>query len=145
MSKKQRRVDIKKILRDPGLCRELMIDTIVATQAREGITTTREQAAEAWDKVQLEKMHYSPKQLATVSPQRPLRAPRSYREFATVFAEDTLLQYPRMRKILRRLGTRGDKRVIVKLLVEAWLNGWIHANAERDDDIAMRSGFGVWR
>lgn len=140
MKKKQRRVDIKAILRDPAQCRELMIDTIIATQAREGVTTTREQAAQAWDKVQLEKMHYTIKQLNEVSPQRPLRAPRSYREFATVFAEDTLLQYPRMQKILRRLGTRGDKRVIVKLLVEAWLNGWIHANAERDDDILLRHG-----
>lgn len=49
---KRKRVDIKAILRDKHLCRELMIDTIIATQAREGITTTREQAAVAWNKVQ---------------------------------------------------------------------------------------------
>lgn len=140
--RKQRRVDIKTILRDPNLCRDLMIDTIVATQAREGITTTREQAAAAWDKVQLEKMHYTIKQHQEVSPERPLRAPGGYREFATVFAECTLMEKPQIRSMLRRLGaTRGDKRVIVKLLVEAWLNGWIHATVEHDDDILLRHSF----
>ena len=141
-----KRVDIKAILRDPAQCRELMIDTIIATQAREGITTTREQAADAWDKVQLEKATFSLKQRQACSPERPLRAPRSYHSFAAVFAECTLMEKPQLRKILKRLGaTRSDKRVIMRLLIEAWLNGWIHANVERDDDILMRNGFGVWR
>ena len=46
-----RRVDIRAILRDPALRRELMVRTIVATQAREGIETTRQQAEAAYDKV----------------------------------------------------------------------------------------------
>jgi len=48
------RVDIKAILRCPQLRRELSITTIIATQAREGITTTREQAEHAYDVVQKE-------------------------------------------------------------------------------------------
>ena len=50
-----RRIDIKAILADPVQRRELMVQTIIATQAREGITTTREQAEAAYDKVQKEK------------------------------------------------------------------------------------------
>lgn len=46
------RVNIKKILADPHQRRELMVRCIIATQAREGITTTREQAERAYDKVQ---------------------------------------------------------------------------------------------
>ena len=46
------RVDIKAILRDPVQRRRLMIGCIIATQAREGIVTTPEQAAAAYDKVQ---------------------------------------------------------------------------------------------
>ncbi len=49
------RVDIKKILNDPALRRELMIPVIIATQAREGIETSYEQAAMAYDKVKGEK------------------------------------------------------------------------------------------
>lgn len=45
------RVDIKAILQDSRLRRELMVKTIIATQAREGITTSREQAEAAYDKV----------------------------------------------------------------------------------------------
>lgn len=48
------RVDIKKILADPRLKRELMVSTIIATQAREGIVTTKEQAERAYDKIQKE-------------------------------------------------------------------------------------------
>jgi len=48
------RVDIKAILRDPVKRRELMVRTIIATQAREGITTSRAQAEVAYDKVQEE-------------------------------------------------------------------------------------------
>lgn len=47
----RRRVDIRTILRDPNLRRELMVRTIVAIQAREGIKTTQQQAEAAYDKV----------------------------------------------------------------------------------------------
>lgn len=49
------RVDIKAILRDPAKRRELTVRTIIATQAREGITTSRAQAEAAYDKTQEEK------------------------------------------------------------------------------------------
>ena len=49
-----RRLDIKIILTDPVKRRILMVDSLIATQAREGITTTREQAEAAYDKVQEE-------------------------------------------------------------------------------------------
>jgi hypothetical protein len=55
MPKRFKRFDIQKILKDPVLRRKLMIPTIIATQAREGITTTYEQAAAAYDKVQKER------------------------------------------------------------------------------------------
>ncbi|MGO9120687.1 MAG: hypothetical protein ACLQPD_24120 [Desulfomonilaceae bacterium] len=51
----RKRFDIKKILSDPKLRRDLIIPTIIATQAREGVTTTYEQAADAYDKIQEEK------------------------------------------------------------------------------------------
>jgi hypothetical protein len=44
------RVDIKSILADPEQRKELMVRTIIATQAREGIVTTREQAEAAYEK-----------------------------------------------------------------------------------------------
>ena len=50
-----RRVDIKAILANSAKRRRLMVDTIIATQAREGITTTRAQAEAAYDKAQEEK------------------------------------------------------------------------------------------
>jgi len=50
-----RRVDIKAILADPSLRRHLFIGVIVATQAREGIVTTRKQAGRAYDAVQAER------------------------------------------------------------------------------------------
>jgi hypothetical protein len=46
------RIDIKAVLRDPKKRRELMVRTIIATQAREGVTTSRAQAEAAYDKVQ---------------------------------------------------------------------------------------------
>ena len=46
------RADIKAILRDPVKRRELVVRTIIATQAREGITTSKAQAEAAYDKVQ---------------------------------------------------------------------------------------------
>ncbi len=45
---KRRRVDVRSILADPDLRRELMVPTVQATQAREGINTTREQAERAY-------------------------------------------------------------------------------------------------
>ena len=48
------RVDIKAVLADPAQRRELFVRVIIATQAREGITTTREQAETAYDTVQKE-------------------------------------------------------------------------------------------
>ncbi|MXY51049.1 MAG: hypothetical protein F4Y86_00755 [Gammaproteobacteria bacterium] len=45
---KNRRVDIKAILGDSDLRRKLMVSTIRATQAREGIETTEEQADRAY-------------------------------------------------------------------------------------------------
>ena len=42
------RVNVKAILADPDLRRELMVRTIQATQAREGIETTEEQAERAY-------------------------------------------------------------------------------------------------
>jgi len=50
----RKRIDIRAILRDEVLRRELMVETIIATQAREGIETTREQAEAAYAKVQAE-------------------------------------------------------------------------------------------
>lgn len=50
-----RRVDIRAILADPVLRRELIVNTIIATQAREGIETTRAQAEAAYDRVQAER------------------------------------------------------------------------------------------
>jgi hypothetical protein len=43
-----KRIEIKKILADPELRRRLMVSTIQATQAREGIHTTEEQARRAY-------------------------------------------------------------------------------------------------
>ncbi len=48
------RVDIRAILADPHLRRKLMVGVIQATQAREGIDTTEEQAERAYDKVRRE-------------------------------------------------------------------------------------------
>lgn len=48
------RLDIKAILRNPAKRRELMVRTIIATQAREGVITSRAQAEAAYDRVQEE-------------------------------------------------------------------------------------------
>jgi len=45
------RVGVRSILRDEGLRRRLMVGVIRATQAREGIETSQEQAELAYDKV----------------------------------------------------------------------------------------------
>lgn len=44
-------VDIRSILSIPSLRRELMISSIIAIQAREGVETTYEQAEQAYDKI----------------------------------------------------------------------------------------------
>ena len=49
-----RRIDVKAILADPEQRRELIVRTIQATQAREGIDTTEEQAMAAYDAVMQE-------------------------------------------------------------------------------------------
>lgn len=46
-----RRIDIKAVLAEPVQRKHLMVDVIIATQAREGITTTKEQAEAAYEKV----------------------------------------------------------------------------------------------
>ena len=50
------RSHLKAILQDPVQRRELFIRCIVATQAREGIVTSHEQAEAAYDRVQHEKL-----------------------------------------------------------------------------------------
>ena len=45
------RFDIKKILDDPELRKELMLDWLVATQAIGGVTTTRKQAEDVYEKL----------------------------------------------------------------------------------------------
>jgi len=49
-----RRIDINEVLADPEERRELMIRTIIATQAREGIHVTREEAERAYRVIQEE-------------------------------------------------------------------------------------------
>jgi len=49
-----RRVDIKAILADPVRRKRLMVAALIATQAREGIETTQEQAEAAYEKVRAE-------------------------------------------------------------------------------------------
>ena len=48
------RIDIKKILSNPIQRKKLMVRVIIATQAREGIDTTQEQAEAAYNKIQQE-------------------------------------------------------------------------------------------
>lgn len=52
--KPARRIDMRALLNDPVKRKALMVDCILATQAREGIETTREQAEAAYEKVQVE-------------------------------------------------------------------------------------------
>jgi hypothetical protein len=49
-----RRVNIKKVLEDPEKRKELMVRTIIATQALEGRDLTTEQAEEVYEKIQEE-------------------------------------------------------------------------------------------
>ena len=50
-----RRIDVKALLADPVKRKALMVPALIALQAREGITTTQEQAEAAYDKVQAER------------------------------------------------------------------------------------------
>lgn len=50
------RLSILKILSDPPKRKALIVSTIIAIQAREGIETTQEQAEAAYEKVQQERM-----------------------------------------------------------------------------------------
>lgn len=54
---KNKRINIKSILCDKVLRKELMISTIQAIQAREGIDTTFEQASQAYNKVMKERLN----------------------------------------------------------------------------------------
>ncbi len=65
----KKRVDVKKILANPEQKREMMTRTIQATQAREGVETTREQAEAAYDKVQAEKVAQKAQPEAKAAPQ----------------------------------------------------------------------------
>ena len=49
------RINMVDLLADPVARRDLMIQVIMATQNREGIETTYEQAEAAYDKIQKEK------------------------------------------------------------------------------------------
>ena len=50
-----RRLNVRAILADPAQRRRLIVSVIVATQAREGIGTTPEQAGAAYDRVLAER------------------------------------------------------------------------------------------
>lgn len=49
------RINMADLLADPVARKELMVRVIIATQAREGIKTTRAQAEAAYEKVQGER------------------------------------------------------------------------------------------
>ena len=50
-----RRLNVRAILADPAQRRRLIVGVIIATQAREGIGTTPEQAGAAYDRVLAER------------------------------------------------------------------------------------------
>jgi hypothetical protein len=54
MSERRRRVDLIKILDDPKQRKELMVRCLIATQSREGIEVSWEQAEEAYERIQQE-------------------------------------------------------------------------------------------
>lgn len=56
---KSRRKDIRNILKDLKLRRELMTKALIVIQAREGIETSQVQAEQAYDKVQYETQCYT--------------------------------------------------------------------------------------
>jgi hypothetical protein len=54
--KNNTRVDVRAILAEPAARKRLMVSVIIATQAREGIETTQDQAETAYDIVQRERL-----------------------------------------------------------------------------------------
>ena len=50
-----RRLNVRAILADPAQRRRLIVGVIIATQAREGIDTTPEEAGAAYDRVLAER------------------------------------------------------------------------------------------
>ena len=50
-----RRVDIRAILADPVKRKKMMVQMLIATQAREGRDLTTEEASAVYDRVQLER------------------------------------------------------------------------------------------
>jgi hypothetical protein len=50
-----KRLDIKAILADPEKRRDLMVESIIAIQAREGRDITRERAEEVYDQARKER------------------------------------------------------------------------------------------
>lgn len=52
------RVNIRAILADAHLRRQMMVPALIAIQAREGIVTSREQAEAAYDKVQFDALSH---------------------------------------------------------------------------------------
>jgi hypothetical protein len=55
-SRSKRRVDLLRILASETLREELFVGVIITLQAREGITTTREQALRAYRKIRKERL-----------------------------------------------------------------------------------------
>jgi hypothetical protein len=55
MSARKFRINLEAILDDPKKRKALLVRCIIATQAREGIVTTQEQAEHAYDKIENEK------------------------------------------------------------------------------------------
>lgn len=47
----EKRINVKEILRDPGLRRAMLVPALQAIQHREGVMTTREQAEAAYAKI----------------------------------------------------------------------------------------------
>jgi hypothetical protein len=58
MKYRRKRFDIKKILASPKLRAKLLIQTIFVTQQREGKSTTIEDAARAYYKIEAERKHH---------------------------------------------------------------------------------------
>lgn len=52
---KRKRVDIQEILADPDLRKEMLVNALIATQAREGRDLTQEEAEDVYDRMQAEK------------------------------------------------------------------------------------------
>lgn len=53
MSKK--RINIKEILADPELRKKMLVNALIATQAREGRDLTYEEAEDVYERIQAEK------------------------------------------------------------------------------------------